>query len=1165
MINLLTGRQTDNLQEEIIRRAIECYRNDEEKLTFIIVPNHIKFTTEIDVLSTLNSTYKKASVKNLQVLSFSRLAWYFLKNEKIILPEILDDAGSIMLLKQIVEENKDNLLIFKDSEVNNGSLKQVYEAMLSIKQGNLDLEEINEDELTDEETSRKIHDLKLIYNAFSTRLSGKFALKDEIEILLNKFLMTTKSLKNMNFFFVDFSHFTAQELQTVQLVSSKASNVTFAFKTRDGIIDLATQAGDYDYVVQKTIQRLTKFWNERDLSVKNEIFSRKGVISNAEKLNGLWTRELPAFNDKNELKDFTHFVKADSRYAEAYFVARTIYQQVALHNYRFRDFLVLAPNLSEYETYLAPIMRQNKIPFFNDLQKQMKYHPLVVVIESLKKIAKGNFSTTNILAFAKTKLFLPNWYHNEEQYQEDLDDLENFVLAHGINFYLWERPLTDFVDAKVIELDNAEDKVQALDKLRVYLLKTIKNIIEQLKQATEVEEGVTKFWNFLIENQVPERFEYWRKQAIEAGDLQLAQEPEQVWSTLQTLIHDYLLIAKEYDLESFFDLLISGFSEASFSQIPSTLDAVNISELGMVQTPKYKQVFILGATSTNLPQLQTIPGFLSSENIEEINSTITEPENHLEDNHQINNLDQNYQFGNVLSLASDKIYFSYPILNASNEKLQPSLYYKQLRELTGQKEERQHDLPIGQEETLSFITTPKASLGYLTYMKNNNFSYANDLVELTSPQEPELAEHLILSSQFKNTPEDLSDELAQQLYGKTIETSISQLETYYKNSFEYFLSYGLRLHKRVENELDVIQAGNYYHETFDSLVKYLKAHHLDLATISKEQLIEILREIQLELQKKENYRQLLNDPFNQYLFKRLDATTSYVANFWHDHLNQTLFRPQYSELSFGSTQKVKGLSFEVPDYNGKIHQVDLRGKIDRIDLAQFNDQTIAQLIDYKSSEKNFEMNKFLSGISLQMMSYLDVLNKNSKYFAQNNKPLKIMGAFYQAITNKRELINKKTNVQKGYKLKDLKDDNRKRIQYRGILVKDLPLLKQIEPTLAENRKSDFYNGISLNKDQTLSKRRGKTVIFSPDQLDKLLEYNDFLIKQAAQDILNGKITLNPFKDGKKTALNYSDYKDIFFFDPMLPENEYHDLPQIKDTSQLIDEINKKLGRKDNDD
>ena len=42
----------------------------------------------------------------------------------------------------------------------------------------------------------------------------------------------------------------------------------------------------------------------------------------------------------------------------------------------------------------------------------------------------------------------------------------------------------------------------------------------------------------------------------------------------------------------------------------------------------------------------------------------------------------------------------------------------------------------------------------------------------------------------------------------------------------------------------------------------------------------------------------------------------------------------------------------MPDISGQ-HKVDLRGKMDRVDLANFNDkdQVLAQVIDYKSSAK----------------------------------------------------------------------------------------------------------------------------------------------------------------------------------------------------------------------
>ncbi|WP_310656176.1 hypothetical protein, partial [Lactobacillus jensenii] len=66
------------------------------------------------------------------------------------------------------------------------------------------------------------------------------------------------------------------------------------------------------------------------------------------------------------------------------------------------------------------------------------------------------------------------------------------------------------------------------------------------------------------------------------------------------------------------------------------------------------------------------------------------------------------------------------------------------------------------------------------------------------------------------------------------------LETYYQNSLEYFFNYGLRLRPRAENELDVIQACNYFHQTFDYLVKYAHAQQIDLDTLSNDQILAAL-------------------------------------------------------------------------------------------------------------------------------------------------------------------------------------------------------------------------------------------------------------------------------------------------------------------------------------
>ncbi|NHL96763.1 PD-(D/E)XK nuclease family protein, partial [Lactobacillus helveticus] len=461
------------------------------------------------------------------------------------------------------------------------------------------------------------------------------------------------------FYFCDFSHFSLQEMLTIQILMRKAKNVTLAFKTRLGNINPKAEAGDYDYVIQQTIRRLVSFLQERDMDYVASEFPIPSEPTPREILNSLWTETVSKVDELKQVQ----LVKADSRYAEAYFVARTIYQQVALNNYRYRDFLILAPDLKEYETYLTPILRQNNIPFFNDLQQEMKYHPLVVLIENLfnlRDLKENPFQTQSMLAILKTHLLIPSWYKEEAEYIHDVDELENFVLAHGINHNLWKKHFADFVSAEVIRLDKIDEEVAKIDRLRGYLVDKVTNLFTKLEQEKDSQKALTIFFDFLTKNGIAERLEQWRDAANNAGDLQQAQQPEQLWDLLIQLLKDYLAINPEkFDLDEFFNMLISAFKEATFSQIPSTLDAVNLSEMGMVQTSGYKQVFIIGATSGNLPSIEKKPGFLTTENLNQLQSSF-ESDAYLEDNQRLNNLDQNYQFGLSLALAQDRVYISYP-------------------------------------------------------------------------------------------------------------------------------------------------------------------------------------------------------------------------------------------------------------------------------------------------------------------------------------------------------------------------------------------------------------------------------------------------------------------------------------------------------------------------
>lgn len=1160
MINFLTGRQTDPLQEIILDRAVQHYQQNPDKLTFIIVPNHIKFTTEVKAISKLAKLENASSVavKNLQVLSFSRLAWYFLKDQEKGMQTQLDDAAAAMLLSRIIRKHHDEFLLFKYVNVNSGLVDQIYKTILQVYEGNLDLDEIDTDALN-LETRNKIHDLKIIYQAFIEEIADKFVTKNEIQLQLNDAL-SKANLSQSSFYFTDFSHFSLQESLTIKLLMLRAQNITLAFKTGLGNLRPNPEAGDYDYVIQQTINRLIDFASKRSLNFNIEELPLAPKQNGKELLNAFWIGATDDLSDFDQIQ----LVKADSRYAEAYFVARTIYQQVALNNYRFKDFLILASNLKEYETYLAPILRQNKIPFFNDLQQEMKYHPLVILIENLADMLKNNYQTANIIAILKTRLLIPDWYQNESLYLKDVDSLENFVLAHGINHNLWLKDLSSFLNNNVIRLDKYPDEVARLDQLRSYVIDKISKLIQELNQETDSKQALRIFFDFLVDCGIPKRLEQWRERDSDAGDLQQAQQPEQLWSLLMTLFQDYLLINPvEFEANGFFEMLISAFKEANFSQIPSTLDAVNISELGMVQATGYKQVFIIGVTSANLPNISKTPGFLSSENLDDLAKSFSD-EAYIEDQQKINNLDQDYQFGLALALAQDRVYLTYPVLNASNEKLDPSIFYRKFAQ-AGALEFAQHDLPDKLNDLLYFVTSPEATLGYLAYLNSIEPSKTLDeLLAISREYLPKLEENIIEASQFDNKPQNLGIDLAKELYGERLNSSVSQLETFYENSYEYFLNYGLKLRRRFENEFDVIQAGNYFHETFDRLVKYLQQRKLDLSEISELELEKSLSDIRAVMKEEGRYAQLMNDPFNRYLFDCLDKTTSDVAVSWYKRLQRTPLRPRYSELAFGFGEKIQGINLDLPDLSDK-HAVNLRGKIDRVDLAPFSDSNriLAQVIDYKSSAKSFDLSMFYNGISLQMISYLDVLERNKNFFTGNND-LSLLGAFYQTVTHKLDKINSKQSIDKAFNVKKKLLDSRSKLEYTGIISNNPDNLKQAEPLLLKDGDKDkrLYSGLSVRKNGEFS-ITGETN-FSDTEMQLLLEYDEYLIKQAAKKILSGEIEMNPFKYGNSSnALTYSDYRDVFFFDAMLRQNKYHNISKIN-KKDLLNQIKERLQKKDED-
>lgn len=1136
MSQIITGKQYQNVQDEIIDQLIADYQTNPNQEYFLLVPNHIKFATEVKVLNRLSQLENVSDVssKNIQVLSFSRLSWLLLKKaDQNVLPTLSDTAAT-MVLSRIIKENQSKLTLYKNTNINPGMIDQIYGAINQIENDDVDPAEFfdNHNLDLDLETKTKIADLKIIYHAFKQETATKFVTKNQASQNFNQFLAANQSLINdTNFYLTDFSYFSPLELETIKILIASAKQINFGF-----LLGESTTDAEYDLITKSQITKIKQFFHDQLLKFDESTVTKSLVSSDIQNLNNSWVNETSAENSALTL------IKADSRYDEAYFVARTIYSLVASRDkkYRYRDFLIVAPNLNEYETYLGPILAAMNIPYFNDLQKEMKYHPLVLLLEGLSELNQENLSARALIQILKTNLFNPQNYPAAEL-AELTDQLENFILRFGLDHQQLKQNFLDYFEGVILTPTQLQN-YQKIESFKNDVIKAITEFLEKLQKISDTNDALTIFYQFLQDNNVLKTLEKRRNQANENGELQLALEPEQVISTLESLLADYQLINPDnFAATEFFETIKNGFAVANFAQIPATLDAVTISELGMVQSHDYQQQFIIGATSSNLPNNNFASSFFNQENIEQINAQL--PENsQLEDHNLINQLNDRYLFGLNLVNASEHVYLSYPQINSDNKQLKPSEYLTELANLTGQNPITQSDLPTkSAHNLLEFITTPSNSLGYLLYFNQLDPSkQVEKLINLTNEYLPARErEQLQLAYNYSNQPVTVKKELAAQLFGQKLLLSISQLESYYKNPYDYFLNYGLHLKKRSENDFDSLQTGSYYHEIFDKFVKELNRKKIDLTNFSVDDLLPILQRIEQGLKEDNKYRYYLQNAKNNFLAQKLDETANVVLLNWLEKISQTPLRPKYSEVTFGPDKDLFG-----PEFNVLNHPVLVRGKIDRIDAANVNNKEVVQVVDYKSSEHKFDLNSFYHGLQLQMLTYLDVLKQNPQFF--NNQEIVPFGAFYQTIANNPVTYKKMTLSERAKN--DYLGAFAKQLQLGGLLVNEKTVLDLITPNLDQDHK--LYTGIKPKKDGTLSLPKTS---FLPSELDQLFKYNDLLIKKAASDIYQGKFPLLPFQNKNQNGLTFSDYKDIMYFDVLLPGNEYNKITPAK-----ADEIMKKI-------
>ncbi|MFT8914211.1 PD-(D/E)XK nuclease family protein [Lentilactobacillus hilgardii] len=1158
---------------DILKKQKSAHPDDQ---FFYLVPNHIKFESEVGILKRLAGANDDVTAQSsVQVLSFTRLAWYFLRTTSQYQKQRISPAGINMLLYQIMTEHQDDLILFSQEAGLPGFIDQIAHQISVMQAGNVlpeDLMKMNENQESrlSNDLRDKLHDFSIIYAEYGKRIDDQYFDNHNVLNLLSDYLQR-QDLSHYHFYISDFSKFTAQECRLVETLTQGGASMTMSLILDKPCRTALPDQPNLFYQSAKLFLRFYKFAADNQIPYLPIITADQPRISaDLLKLEKFWIQSsgLGAIDDNPiTVSKSIQVYQADNQYSELDQMATRIRQMVSTGKYRYSDFLILTRHLDSYETILDSIFTMQQIPYFRDIQKSMVDHPLVELLGALFDMydpdRTRNYRYDDVMRFLKSELVLPQATDGTamkiDDYRQAVSLTENLVLKNGFEGKKWIQDddwqyvwVADDDDGTVLT-DKDKRITQQINVIRHLVKNALPNFYNRFYKAKTNADAAGILYRFLVENGVVNRLQDWRNAAVDRQDINRSDEIEQVWRTFCSLLDENVRILgdKPFVAQDFWALIYAGFEGATYSQIPSTLDQVQISESGMVQMNNRKVTMMIGSNDETMPERIVNESLFGDDDVSQIQDNLSDSQ-YLNDPADEQMAAEPYLNYLAFTSPSSRLIFSYTNHVNDESGINLSPYVSRIAAHFNLKVVNYAAVPDNQRAVNVYIGSKRATLHHLIQVIQDTYKNKGQLNDTWAcifnklKQDPDaapLTNRLLGSIDYKNVPVPLSREIAEKLYGSALNISISQLESFYENPYEYFLKYGLRLQEREQFELSPASTGQFFHEALDRIISMVHEQKIDLAGLSDRDVDDLVAEnVEAMVNDPDNFQYIILNSSNRmhYITLQLQATIQQMIRTMRDQQRITPMRPQNTELIFGqpSSKGLKGLSFELPNQK----KVNVRGRIDRIDSMKVNDKRYFGIVDYKSADKKFDFNQAYIGTSMQLLTYLDVLRYNLSTLNPDSSDALLAGALYMHIYN---ATFKPDDFKKGLE-KSLLTQHK----YKGILVDDVDLVDHLDTDLAKDHGHSLV--YPFNKLANGNVGKNSSTITEND-LNAFLDRTEKLIIDASERIFDGDTSLAPVKIDNVTPLQFTSYQSIMNFDPLLPENNYRLVPHY-DKKDIISKL-----------
>lgn len=1127
-----TGKSSYCINE--IKNRIE--RNEDNKL-ILIVPEQFTFETENRFLKEIG----EACVLNAEVLSFKRLAHRVFSNYGGITKRTIKDAAKSMLIHKVLDEVISEMKVFGRAAKQEGFIDVIATLITEFKKYNIDESVLNSmiEELDDMELIDKLSDLEKIFKLFNDRLHKAYIDgEDEFSILAKNF-NKADMYDGAEVWIDEFTTFTPQQMDVIVEIMKKAKRVNITLSMDEGNSKL--RESDIFNVTKNTEKRLLRTIEENNISfegyedINEEIpvrFKKEPALAHMERQ----VYSYP-FKNYNSNVDNIRLYKANNSYDEIEFIAKDILRLVREEGYRYKDISIICRGIDCYEKIATVILDDYKIPYYIDKKLDVASNPLVILITSAIDIISKNWSYESVFKYLKSGLLGID--------VDEIDRLENYVLAYGIKGAKWKEEWTYYTSntfTREKEEATEEEKIylNRINDVKSWVEEPLRNLEEKCSTKKPLKEMVIALYEFLEEVSVLDKMESKVKEFEEKGMQNKVKEYSQMIDILMEVLEQSVEVLGEekIDKKEFIKILNVGFSKYEMGVVPVALDQVNIGDITRIKSRGARAIYVVGANDGVLPSVNKEEGILSDRD----RNILKEKGVALASDTRTKVFEEQFLVYTALTIAREYLVITYPLSDFEGKALRPSIVTHRIKKIFPKlKEESNGFNLIKNKDDFYDVSAKSPTFNELVSVIRRDF----DDKEVESKWEEiygyfkeseewsDKLDNVIKGLKYSNIENTISSELAKKLYGNSngnLMFSVSKLEKYAQCPFAYFIEYGLKAKDRKVYDFSAPDLGSFMHEVLDEFANRVRLKNLKWGDLTNKECRTMIDEL-VSGQVDGNDISILNSSNRfKYLAERYKKILTRSVMTIAEQMRRSDFEIFKNEYEFGGLgEGTKPIKIDLPTGD----TVYLTGKVDRIDKLDIDGKSYIRIIDYKSGKKKFDLNKLYNGLQIQLLVYLDVLLKDEEHILENQAMPGAM--FYFRIDN--PMISSTKDISE----EEIEKEILKQLKLDGLLLKDAKIVLSMDKGLDAGTGSliipaKFKKGGDFAASDALITQK---------QFDILRNYVNKKVVELCTDMISGNIKLEPYESDKEYLYENSPYAHIYQFDTTIPGNKYKQLEKDK--------------------